>query len=138
MTPTSSCSPCLTPVIGLVLLTLVLSGCMVGPSVRNYAPARTVTGVFTTVQTSDATYDGELLAVTPDGLLLASPEITLIGYAGIRLVQSGADVRIRPDGALREADREALRRLSRYSLGVSESMMTALLAQHGQRELIVR
>jgi hypothetical protein len=137
MTPTSSCSRYRTPVMGLLLLILV-SGCMVGPSVRNYAPARTVTGVLTTVQTSDATYDGELLAVMPDGLLLASPEITLIGFASIRFVQSGADLRIRPDGALREADLEALRRLSRYSLGVSESMMAALLAQHGQQELIVR
>lgn len=126
--------------VSIILLFLLPTGCMIGPSIHNARQARNPTGVRSVLTLAKHTIDGELIALQVDGLVILShEELSLVQFG---LIQSG---RFSGSGAPRITsgrwpDRdefERLRQLSRYPHGLSEEVLQRLLAEYDQDELMV-
>ena len=122
----------------VVALLLPIGGCRVGsfgPKVDDFAPARSGRGVTTRILQFEAgRVGGELLEVREAGILVltAEPAIVFFPWATIRhatfddvrATLSHGDV---PGGATREE----LRLVSRYSQGLDQAQLRALLDAYG-------
>jgi hypothetical protein len=125
----------------LVFALLALSaGCTVGPRVENVGLAREPRGASVTLQVGNRTFTGELLEVQDTALLVLSnaQAVTLVPY---RLLSKGeAEGRWRVQRGGRPptaAQRENLRRVSRFPQGIDAELRRALLAAYGQAEVEV-
>lgn len=130
----------------LALTTLLAGACTVGPTLSEFKPAHNPAGVQSRVTLHRNILDGnkvsgELLAARNDGVLLLSPEPVLPDTSGTRLVlvpfwmmrsirlEQVGTFAIRSEGADMDAARKTrLRLLSRYPQGVSDELLTKLLA----------
>lgn len=121
-----------------LVLALVCGGCRVGPRIEAVDAAHTPAGIATVVRTSKATYEGELLCVADDGLLLLVAErLTSVPFDAIEYVEARPVVRVRGRRAeLYSAEKEKLRKCSRFPQGVSKELELALLSAYGQAEVI--
>jgi hypothetical protein len=116
-----------------------IAACTLGPTIREFEPAHRAAGTPTSVRTSDARIDGELLAVSDSGVvLLARDGVTIISYAVIR---RGAAKGLPVDFGLGDAPdgdtRRMLRDLSRYPQGITPELLQKLLAAYRQEAAIV-
>lgn len=128
------------PFASIILPFLVLSGCMIGPSIHNARQARNPTGARSVLTLEMHTVDGELIALRDEALVILSREELFLVPLG--LIRSGrfsgsGTPRItssRPPNVI-ELDR--LRQSSRYPHGLSEEVQQRLLDEYGQDELTV-
>ena len=120
----------------LVVNVFAGTGCMFGPSVRSYPPARDPSGMSVRVETRLERLEGELLAAEPERLVLVvGGKVTVVPVARVRALRPakavpGLPTRGRPSAA--SLDR--LRPVSRYPQGISPALMGQLLAAYGQSE----
>ena len=120
----------------LVLL-FALSGCVLGGTVKSFAPAATPAGLDISVQLDRASYAGELLAVEDSALLLVVrhpnpdstnvPRLARIPTRRIRHV-SGV-INMRGTWGVRNAN--DYRPLARYPQGVNADLEARLAAAYG-------
>jgi len=126
--------------VSIILLFLLPSGCMIGPSIHSARQARNPTGVRSVLTLAKHTIDGELIALEDDAVVILSrEELFLVPF---RLMQSG---RFSGSGTPRvtsgrRPDKDGLERLrqfSRYPHGLSEEVLQRLLDEYDQDELTV-
>jgi hypothetical protein len=137
-------------VLLLALLAAAAAGCHYGPRIETFEPARSPEGIHVKLDlqagATVSEISGELLAVREDGLLLNVPtdrgatfrsprRVTLVAYRYVRKV----DARPLSDQspATSVADRETLRRLSRFPQGLSTELLDALMVTQDQTALAV-
>jgi hypothetical protein len=122
-----------------LVLALVCGGCSVGPRIEAVDAAHTPAGIATVVRTSKATYEGELLCVADDGLLLLVAErLTSVPFDAIEDVDARPVLRVRGmrrRAELNSKEKEKLRKCSRFPQGVSKELELALLSAYGQAEV---
>jgi hypothetical protein len=120
-----------------LVLALVCGGCRIGPRIEAVDAARTPAGIATVVRTSKATYEGELLCVTDDGLLLLVTErLTSVPFDAITDIDARPVLRgLSPRAELNPAGQEKLRIWSRFPQGVSKELELSLLSAYGQAEV---
>jgi len=138
----------------LVFLAPLASGCVLGPTAGDFGPAHRPAGLEFEVATASVDFQGELLEVRQDALLMRSLLITrdtgraklrtseqqirlvpfsLIRNATFRQLRSGYHhVQIRKGRAPAAQDRERLRLASRFPYGMEPQVLAALLKAHGQ------
>ena len=120
---------------------LVAAGCKVGLSAHGFHPARSPAGVLVAIQTSASTLRGELLGMTPDGVVVLDEarRVTSVPYPLVRHVWSKQmrSVIIRSNERNVPGRLAYLRRVSRFPQGVSEDLIRDLLAAYGQDSLVV-
>lgn len=126
------------PVLEL-LAGLALGGCHMGTGVGSFAPAMHPGGVLVSVDSHDAAFRAELLAVSDTGLLLANDSGLV--YAPYRAIRRATfeqlDDEISRGETPDRATRDRLRLISRFPQGVSPERLQALLARHHQDALRV-
>lgn len=126
-------------------------GCAFGPKARTFRPAEGPAGVEAHLTTSDAEFSGELIEVRSDALVLLShahatdrgaraPELVLrlIPFTTVRasrFEQMGTTVTLSDGRAPSERVRDRLRLVSRFPHGLSDPVMSQLLAKYGQTAL---
>ena len=116
----------------LIALAL-LAGCMVGTTVKNYAPAQGPAGATVKLElTGNRTLAGELLAVQDSSLTILSGGQLI--RVRMPLVQTGNAPKLSFTAAeLKNGGvRERLRLISRYPQGISPDLETRLLQAYGQ------
>ncbi len=120
-----------------LVLALVCGGCSVGPRIEAVDAAHTPAGIATVVRTSKATYEGELLCVADDGLLLLVAErLTSVPFDAIEDVDARPFLRVRGRRSeLSSKEKEKLRKCSRFPQGVSKELELSLLSAYGQAEV---
>lgn len=135
----------------IVLLACATSGCAFGMTADKFVPARGPEGIRSTVSTDRARFEGELLAVRDDALLLlasvaalgggtpapqnAGPMVRLIPFTAIvsaQFHQLGSGFQIRRGRALSGRVKERLRLVSRFPYGMSPAIEADLLRAYGQ------
>jgi hypothetical protein len=124
----------------LLLLVAGLSACAFGPRAERQPLAREPRGANVTLQTPTQSLRAELLGVQDTALLLVSERerITLVPYRVIREARVELNPPLSSHGRPpSRAQREALRRVSRYPQGVGPELLRALLAAYSQSELEV-
>ena len=111
---------------------MLLAGCSVGTTVKNYAPAKGPAGAQVRLELKGPRQlAGELLAVEDSSLLVLSAGQFI--RVPLRLIQSGTAPKLSFIGAdLKREDRERLRLISRYPQGVSAELESRLLKAYGQ------
>ena len=125
-----------------LVLALVCGGCSIGPRIEAVDAAHTPAGIATVVRTSKATYEGELLRVADDGLLLLVAErLTSVPFDAIEDVDARPVLRVRGmrvrgrRAELNSAEKEKLRKCSRFPQGVSKELELSLLNAYDQAEV---
>ncbi len=134
-----------------------VSGCSLGMSPADFEPAHSPDGVYVAITSTDGEFLGELLAVSDETLLvlgrptddlardfkrnrdflrfsegrIARPRLLEFPFSSIERVRVRQRPDIRPSGLRRSDRRQALRRLSRYPQGVSETLLSRLLEAYG-------
>ena len=135
----------------IVLLAGATSGCTFGLTADKFMPARGPEGIHTGVITRSARFDGELLAVRDDALLLlasatapgsgapppqnARRMVRLIPFTAIvraQFLQLGPGFQIREGHAPSGRIKERLRLVSRFPHGMSPDIEADLLKAYGQ------
>lgn len=132
--------------LAVLLATVVTGACMFGRTAATYPPARTPSGLQTTVYTTRSALTGELLAATDTSLIIVSEPgapcpvrcVVLVPYAAILLAEfpSLRSANFDPPGP-RAHDMRNLRLHSRYPQGISPELMARLLEAYGQTALEV-
>jgi hypothetical protein len=137
-------------VLLLALLAAAAAGCHYGPRIETFEPARNPEGIQVKLDLQAGPtvgeISGELLAVREDGLLLnvlsnpaagfgSTREVTLVAYRYIRKVDASPLSDQSP--VTSAADRETLRRVSRFPQGLSTELLDALMVAQGQAALAV-
>lgn len=135
----------------LFVVVLLLQGCVIhsGLTVEEFETPRSARGIRASITTGGSggdsgvrirTFDGELIEVREDGLLMSafvpedpSPALVTIAWTSIRSYDFGDySVRWRAGGVPGEEAMRRLRSVSRFPPGLSESQLDALLESHGQ------
>lgn len=126
---------------------IVLSACHVGPQIGELAAPRQPGGARVTVavdaaQRGGPRYEGELVAVRADGVIIAlpssssKPRLTFIGWGEISRLKAtalpGFEAAPGSGNAPREPELDKLRLVSRYPQGLSQELTTNLLAAYEQ------
>lgn len=140
----------LTRMLG-VLVPAMLSACHVGPQIGELAAPRQPGGAWVVIaidadRRPGLRYEGELVAVRADGVIIARPStssklpLTVVRWEEIvRLTATELPgFRARPERAKappREAEIERLRLVSRYPQGLSPELTANLLAAYEQESL---
>ena len=138
-------------VAAIVLLASATSGCAFGMTADKFVPGRGPEGIRSEVTTSSARFDGELIAVRDDALLLlasvaapgggtpappnASRMVRLIPFTAIvsaQFHQLGPRFQIRRGRAPSGRVKERLRLVSRFPHGMSPAIEADLLKAYGQ------
>jgi len=121
-----------------LLLALVSGGCSVGPRIEAVDAANTPAGIATVVRTADATYEGELLSVTDDGLLLlVADRLMSVSFDVIVDIDARPVLRVHgPSRSLNPPVQHELLSWSRFPQGVSRELERSLLGAYGQTEVI--
>lgn len=115
----------------------IVGGCSIGPSLRDYAPARHAAGDIGTFHLSTGSIRGELLAIDPAGFfVLSAGKVIRIPVERVQ--------RARFEHSKKRMDRSqpqvpadlllALPPFSRFPAGIPESAMAILLARAHQAE----
>ena len=121
--------------VGRLAVPLALVGCFVGPSAKNYAPARGPGGaIVALVLSGSRELQAELLAVEDSTLLvLRGRELVRVAVAAI---ESGKVPKVSFNrSTLRGDTRERLRLISRYPQGVPAALEARLLEAYGAPEV---
>lgn len=140
----------------LLLSATLVSGC-VGATAGNFKPAQHPTGIELKLETASVDFQGELLELRQDALLvrtslirrkaekgkprMAEQQIRLVPFNAIRnasfqqLKWGFHEVRIRNGRAPARQDLERLRLASRFPYGIEPTVLSALLKAHGQTTL---
>ena len=125
------------PIVTVVALASLASGCSYGMTADRFKPAREPAGVAVHLQTSAGTLSGELIEVTDSALVvLAGKTLRKVPFSAVasgRVDQT--NITIAAGQIPQLVLRERLRRLSRYPQGLSPELLRALLAAYGQSEL---
>ena len=118
--------------VGRLAVPLALVGCFVGPSAKNYAPARGPGGaIVALVLSGSRELQAELLAVEDSTLLvLRGRELVRVAVAAIESVKAPKVSFNR--STLRGDTRERLRLISRYPQGVAPELEARLLEAYGR------
>jgi hypothetical protein len=120
------------------LLTLVLTGCAVGPSPRSFLPATRPAGIaMEIVSVQRARMTGELLEVQDTALLvLADSQVRLAPYKAINSAafHQRGDLSVGWTRTPGRSQREELRRLARFPAGAPPEALRRLLQICGQVE----
>jgi len=128
------------------------AGCAFGATATTFRPAEGPAGVEAHVTTSAAAFSGELVEVRSDALVLLSrarapasggtlaPELVLLlipftTVRSSRFEQMGTTVTLSDGRAPSERVRDRLRLVSRFPHGLSDPVMSQLLAKYGQTAL---
>lgn len=133
----------------LVLLSAALSACHVGPRIAELAAPRQPGGARVVIDLDAGRhaphYEGELIAVRADGLIVAlpsttsKPHLTLVDWKAIyRLKASelpGFQTKPERTEAPSEAEIDKWRLVSRYPQGLSQRLAGDLLAAYDQESL---
>ena len=142
------------PVRQLVLITWLAAtvGCAFGPTARTFRPAESPAGVEAHLTTSAAEFSGELIEVRGDAIVLLShayatanggtraPELVLrlIPFTTVRtsrFEQMGSSITVSDGRPPDQRVRDRLRLVSRFPHGLSEPVLSQLLAKYGQTAL---
>jgi hypothetical protein len=131
---------------------LILAGCRVGMTTRDFEPARNPGGVQLQARSGSKFIAGEVLEVRGNGLLVlgnvdppkqppgasAAPRrVIFLPYAlltSVRVHQLNDSAQV-DSGRITEKGRERLRRLSRFPQGLSPELLSQLLQAAGQTEV---
>lgn len=119
-------------------LAVLLTGCQFGfgPTPATFDPAQGPAGVRADLRLEGGVVSGEVLEVRPDELLLLTdppPRLVRVPLRAIRLGQfEQRRERIVRGQFPSPAEREAVRRLSRFPTGLPEDRLAALLDAYGQ------
>ena len=122
-----------------VLLLCMPYGCRYGMSASKFPVARTANGVTIQITTEQRRFEGELIEVRNDGILmLVQQKLRFVPYNSINssLVSNtklGNELRGRR--APNALARDQLRLISRYPQGLSPELLQQLLTLHGQTEI---
>lgn len=136
----------------ILLLGVLPSACAFGLTTDRFKPANSPSGVLAEVRTAGAVFEGELVELREEALVLLSNETAGNGPAGnppkqlLRLIpfrsiqragfeQLGPRVRIADGRTPSRSVRERLRFLSRFPYGMSEQVQAELLQSLGQTAL---
>ena len=118
----------------LAVALLALGGCRVpgfGPRVDDFELANSGRGIATRVMLQDrTTFEGELLALRNDGMLLltAEPAIVAVPWRAVRQARfHQLRIEVSHGRAPEAAERETLRRVSRHPEGLDDTRVRALL-----------
>lgn len=124
----------------LIWICITPLACSRGPRVSSFAPALKPAGAAVSIESRNATFDGELLAVSDTALvLLRGGVVALAPYAAIEdvvLPQFDAEYKIRharPD----TLTLGKLRLRSRFPQGMTPELLAQLLAAYHQNSLTV-
>jgi hypothetical protein len=127
------------------LFAMLLTGCYLGPGLKDTPFARGPQGVEVDASGRQGSFAGELLAVQDAGLLLlvAPPggtgeRVMLLPYDAIqkaRFGKLGARYELKDGQPPAATTRECLQRVSRFPQGLSESLLGRLLEAYGQAEV---
>ena len=124
-----------------LVLAVTTAGCSYGMTAARFRPAESPQGVMLRLTTDTRQYDGELIEVRPDGILvLADGRLWIAPYGTIvasRIEQVSSDYALGGGSAPRPEVQEQLRLLSRFPAGLTPGLLKQLLALHGQTELVV-
>jgi len=121
--------------VGRLAVPLVLIGCFVGTSAKNYAPAKGPEGaIVDLVLSGNRELQVELLAVEDSTLLvLRGRELVRVAVAAI---ESGKAPKVSFNSTTLTGDtRERLRLISRYPQGVAPELEARLLEAYGGSEV---
>ena len=126
---------------GSAALLCVLAACYWGPEGKDFAPAMSPAGVRVAVRVRGETADrvGELYAADTTGLILRAQRLVRVRWADVGSLDvlklgKGYDVRSRHSG-VDAAHQGRLAVVSRFPQGLSEPLLTRVLALLGQPSL---
>jgi hypothetical protein len=127
------------------LVAVLLTGCYLGPGLKDTPFARRPEGVGVDASGRQGSFAGELLAVQDAGLLLlvtargaTGERVVLLPYDAIqeaRFGKLGAGYELKDGQPPAATTRERLQRVSRFPQGLSESLLGRLLEAYGQAEV---
>lgn len=137
---------------GVFLVALLQGACAFGMTTDKFVPANSPAGVRTEVRTSGAVFDGELVEIRKEGLIVLSNEAGPNAPPGtpakqlLRLIPFASIVRARFDQHGSRSDIidgrlpsgrvwERIRLLSRFPYGMSPEVQAELLNVNGQTTL---
>ena len=123
----------------IIALALGAGGCRLGPKIEEIQAANSPAGVATKVVTGSSSYEGELLALGDDRLLLlVEDRLTVIPYGIIESVQPERLGHLDGDD-LREKQSQKVERVilwTRYPQGVTVDLLQQLLRAYNQTKVV--
>jgi len=120
------------------LALVALAGCHMGHSGADIPVASQPGGAHVVLRTAGGVYNGELLAVQDDGVIISNDRIMFAAFsslAGLTVDRMGGQFRL-GRGEVPRGERLALfQAVSRFPQGLSPAIRSQLLAQKSQTEI---
>jgi hypothetical protein len=123
-----------------VLVVFALAGCHIGHTGADIPVASQPGGAHVVLRTASGVYNGELLAVQDDGVVISNDRIMFAPFTSLALLtvdRMGRQFRL-SKAEVPSGDQLALfRAVSRFPQGLSPAIRSQLLAQKSQAEIVV-
>ncbi len=117
---------------------VLLSACHFGVTGRDLRVGQQPGGVPVMVKTSSGSYDGELMAIQEDGVLISHPKLLFAPFSAIialRVDTMGNDYSLTSPEIPTSSQLQRLRLVSHFPQGMTPEIRRRLLAQAGQTEI---